>query len=115
MSEDYYGDDKSKKIKDFLIGFFGMIAIQIAISIVSGVITYAISSLGRQSIMTVDSINTSLFVSSILFLVSIMVYIGGIILAFVKGRRYIGIGILSIIAVALLIFGACFVIIVSAF
>jgi hypothetical protein len=41
------------------------------------------------------------------FVIAVLIYIVGVFLAFFKNRNYIGIGLLIILAIPLIIFGGC--------
>jgi len=99
--EDYY-TSTGRKVGDFCIGFFGT---GIALQIISGVfflfVTFIFGNNPDQSL-----IYLTLLLSIIILLA---LYILGIVIAFKKGRRFIGIGIISTILVPLLLFGACII------
>ncbi len=92
----YYYDTKSKKVKDFFGGFFGVIAI---LYVVSYIVSYVISNIGFY-----NSSNSVLIVYAIELLCVILVPIRFII----KGRKYIAIGAYSLVLIPLIAFGGCF-------
>jgi len=94
---DYYAEDSSRKGKDFMLGFFGMGAM---LFIINTIIYLSLSRLANGA-------SSSLALFNVGF--SFLIFLIGIILAFAKNRRYIGIGIISLILVPLLIFGACLI------
>lgn len=98
-NQDYY-TEKGRKISDFFIGFFGII--------IAGIVITSFFSLFL-------SFGTGYYNTDLLgFSTPILLLILGVVatvLSFAKGRRYIGIGIISSVLVPLLIFGACLLVI----
>tara|TARA_Y100000310_G_C20235723_1_gene602309 strand:- start:49 stop:354 length:306 start_codon:yes stop_codon:yes gene_type:complete len=97
--EDYYINTK-RKVWDFIIGFFGIWII----STIIGFLFVGIESVVRGS---------GMFLTLGWILVAILAIVA-IVLGFTKGRRYISIGIISSIVLPLLIFGACWIVIIGA-
>lgn len=92
---DYY-DRLSKKILDFLLGFFGyFLSAILTFSIFEAVFSYS-SSLP-------DILSLILFIASIYFIYYL----------FKINRRFIAIGAIVGIVIPLLVFGACMMIIIS--
>lgn len=94
--EDDYYTDTGKKVRDFCLGFFGFLIIGTICSLFN--FTY-FSGL-------FNNLFFSLFAASLLPIVAVLAIVS-IVLSFVKRRRYIGIGIISLILIPFLIFGAC--------
>jgi hypothetical protein len=84
---DYYAE-KSRKIIDFLIGFFGTL-------ILGGLLAWLISFIFR-------GVYLPMLYLILLILLGIVIYI-----FFKLNRRYIGIGAISAILIPLLAMGAC--------
>ncbi|EKE06488.1 MAG: hypothetical protein ACD_18C00347G0013 [uncultured bacterium] len=93
---DGYYTNKSKKVADFMIGFFGFITISILLAIL------------LQSFFYVFPRND--FMTWLYIIVPIALTILGIYIPFRKKRRYIGIGIISFFILPFLLFGACMII-----
>jgi len=107
MNDTYY-DTEGKRVKDFFLGFI--------LSIVIGVFVYFVfgTILGQLLYyLGASKIYSSGFFSSLLSTI-LPILLGGIlgtVLAFKRGRRYIGIGIICAIVLPLLFFGACLIVI----
>lgn len=83
---DYYAGDIKKKLSDFILGFFLMPILSIIVILLIG--SYA-------------------YFSEYLIALFVLLVLAGIVFLFAKGRRYIGIGIVSFLIIPLLVFGAC--------
>jgi hypothetical protein len=91
---DYYTNSVKRKVVDFLIGFFGIIAFNVL---------FFWSILSMQVFGTIFSIYLSIIV-----IVIVLELVG--IYFLILYRRYIGIGVLcSLLVLPLLLFGACIV------
>lgn len=80
MAEDYY-DKGGSKVGDFLLGFIVAPIVPVGVSL-------AVNGPG-------------------VWVAAVALLIAGAVYAFMRGRRFIGIGILSLLLVPLLAFGAC--------
>lgn len=106
---DNYSSGKNNKGMDFVFGFGGLIIFDVLYAILSflfSIIEY--SPIPKEF---------GLIISITLFILYWGLAIGAIILAFKKKRKFIGIGIISFfilkIVLALLLFGACMVLMVG--
>ncbi len=88
---DYY-TTPGKKVGDFLMGFFGFLAL----SFVGSILGSIISSFGSNG-----------FISSIFGIFLLFVALGLCIFFFKIKRRFIAIGIISITLIPVLLFGSC--------
>lgn len=95
---DYY-TTTGKKVGDFLIGFFG-------IWVISGFLSFFIAII--NSIVFMNNYDIQGWIAGISFVISLILYIVAIVLAFHFKRHYIAIGIISSFVVPLLLVGACF-------
>lgn len=105
--EDYYEGNLQRKLTDFCLGFFGVI--------ISGFI-FGFLGLYFINFLSNSSNNISGILRPLGIIIDIVIfgsYIGLTIISFNKGRRYIGIGIISTIIIPFLIAGACFVIFIA--
>jgi len=100
--KDYYGDSDGRRVGDFLLGFFG-------IWIIGLLIYFTIA--GLLSTINLPVIGGGLVTIAIMLEMAFLIF--AIIFAFVKNRKYIGLGIIVSALVPLLIFGACLIMIMS--
>lgn len=98
--EDYYFNNSSRKVSDFCIGFFGIFAVFLIIGILFSLIFAYLNSISY----------VFLPLSWLVMPLSIAILMLGTVISFKKGRRYIGIGIISSTLVPFLVFGACLLI-----
>jgi hypothetical protein len=98
---DYY-TDRASKVGDFCLGFFGVGLALVGVAVVVVPIAMSLASRHGEYVGGISSI-----VGFVLFLV-------GIVEAFRKGRRYIAIGMLSLILVPVLLVGTCALVIMGA-
>jgi len=96
QKEDYYGDDSSKKVGDFLLGFFG-------IWIVTYILFIIVASLSSVSIIA------SILYTPFSLILYIVLIVATLMIASSAGRRYIAIGFFASFLVPLLVFGACLI------
>lgn len=99
---DYY-TSAGRKVGDFCIGFFGVWVLSYILSIILTLLFYFLS---------LSNSGTGFAFSSMIVIavIALLVAIIGIIVAFKKGRRYIGIGIIVSAIIPLLLLGACWLI-----
>lgn len=102
LGDDYYMK-KSRRVGDFCLGFFGTIIVPMVAVFLIGLFNY---------IFNFDDEGITTALASIVGLVA---YIWLIIKFFRTGRRFISIGMLSIIIFGLLIFGGCLIFLAIAF
>jgi hypothetical protein len=101
---EYYLKNKSGKITDFLIGFFGVIGANILLA----VIVPLISMVGGPN----DTIASALALGGgVMAIIEFIAYVILIIVFFKKQRRFIAIGMLSTLILPFLIVGACLIMI----
>jgi hypothetical protein len=105
---DYYQNDSSKKVKDFFIGFFGVIIFELIVFFIFHLLEDLIfDNVSTEIILTIINI--------VQLMTPLIVLITTIIHFFKKGRRFIAVGILSTSILSLLSFGACTIFIFSTF
>jgi hypothetical protein len=100
---DFY-TSTGKKVGDFVLGFFGIWVVIVIVSLIFA---------GIRSLMNIRSG----FGSIMFFVLPLILLILGLLLMglfFKMGRRYIAIGILSSSVLPLLVYGACWVVIIGA-
>ena len=89
MSSDFYMST-GKKVADFCWGFLGPLVVVAALAVLGNIIGVQVA----QLVWTFGMIG----------------WLVGVVLAFTKGRRFIGIGMLCTLLVPLLAVGACFLV-----
>jgi len=98
---DYYWNAEGRRIADFCLGLFGSYILVVAMFIFST----GLFSVMEFSIAFVQLMEILMTIIPLIFLIAM------IVLSFSKGRRYIGIGIISSVVLPLLLFGACLIVI----
>jgi len=93
--QDYYFESTGKKVKDFLIGFFGVLIFGGILILTPVVIINSLFS---------DEFVVSGVLSILFFSVLIFVYAGLVIFSFRKGRRYVSIGMMFPFVILLLFY-----------
>ena len=100
---DFY-TSTGKKVGDFVLGFFGIWVVIVIVSLIFA---------GIQNIVNIRSGfgNIMFFVLPLILLILGLLFMA---LFFKIGRRYLAIGILSSAILPLLVYGACWVVIIGA-
>lgn len=98
--KDEYYTNSGRKVGDFCLGFFGIWIVMIGISTILSWFSGLFG--GFTSFVNIFYIPG--------LILDIVFVVFGITLSFRKGRRYIGIGIISSALVPLLVFGACLIV-----
>jgi len=93
MKNDYY-TTTSRKVLDFIVGFFGIITVGIAWSFFGNLLSM-IPGFG--------------VFGSVYMLLIPLFSIAAVVASFVLKRRYIAIGMISAMLIPLLVFGACII------
>lgn len=91
-----YYTTTGKKVGDFALGFLG-----------TGFVASFVSTFISSLLFFPATLKNSLFSSTIPILISIAVILSLIILSFKVGRKFIAIGIISLLLIPLLILGSC--------
>lgn len=102
LGDDYY-IKKSRKVGDFCLGFFGTIIVPMVVTFLINLFDYIFNFNGEGILISLSSIG------------GLVAYLWLIIKFFRTGRRFISIGMLSIIIFGLLIFGGCLIFLAIAF
>lgn len=110
ISSDYYSNRPGKAVLDFCLGFFGIWII----GYLGNMILMFIYRLFFLASNNINSILSSGLVLGSSLIFWILLAIAAIVVSKNKGRRYIGIGIISSVIVPLLFFGACLILFAAA-